>query len=83
MVVRRHDAVGPDDDAATLELKGVSKQGLTARQALLDQIDGLKRQADAGAARASEYFHAAPSGMRDWGRDGSGRGVTVNESLLL
>jgi hypothetical protein len=55
-----HAPFAPYADQATLELKGVSKQGLSARQTLLDQIDALKREADAGAlAGAAAYYEQA------------------------
>ena len=55
-----HAAFAPYADKASLELKGVTRQALAARQTLLDQIDGLKRQADAGAlAGTSAYYEQA------------------------
>lgn len=56
-----HAPFAPNFEKASLELQGISRTALSARQSLRDQLDGLKRTADATGSLAGtdSYYQQA------------------------
>ncbi|MFM8220612.1 MAG: DUF1501 domain-containing protein, partial [Planctomycetaceae bacterium] len=58
-----HAAFAPYADAAQLQLQGITRPALQARQALLRQIDGLKELADSGVLAGTDSYYEQAFGI--------------------